>query len=332
METLIDQMRRDLLQTPSHSIPEVLATQVPLPGFHQAKIQTTPHVAPTPTLASAQLPQQFDQTAKFYLSEQEHLDDLKAMSERYLATPSEVSPTPLVLKDFLIQTGQQAPTLQMQEQDLCEKCQSRVILKAELALLVCTKCAHAIKYMDTTSANMVYGEEMEFSHYTYQRTNYFNEYLSVFQAKESYQVPTADLNLVMKHLWQWHGVRQVSDITIELVRKTIRKSKLKHLYKHNTQVFCRITGQAPPRLSTELETRAKLMFKNLLPCFEKHAPPTRKNFFSYSLVCYKILQLLGQHHLLHHFPLLKETTKIKEMDKTWRLICAELGWQFQSSV
>jgi len=337
METLIQQMRQELLVPQVTNTSSVATAVLPPPvscGFRQAKVQVVPASVTLPVEALP-LPAQFDQTAKFYLSEQEHLDDLQAMLSHYAPAgdiPLITTQTPLVLKDFLVQTVQQAPTLQIQEHDACDKCQSRVILKAELALLVCTNCAHAVKYMDTTSANMVYGEEMEFSHYTYQRTNYFSEYLSVFQAKESYQVPTTDLQLIMKNLWHWHGIRQVKDITIELVRKTIRKSKLKHLYKHNTQVWCRITGQAPPRLSTELEARAKLMFKSLLPCFEKHAPPTRKNLFSYSLVCYKILQLLGQHHLLHHFPLLKETSKVKQMDETWRLICADLGWQFQSSI
>ena len=49
-----------------------------------------------------------------------------------------------------------------------------------------------------------------------------------------------------------------------------------------------------PKLSPYLEDKLKLMFSEIQEPFEKHCPPTRKNFLSYSYVLYKFCELLGE--------------------------------------
>jgi hypothetical protein len=82
----------------------------------------------------------------------------------------------------------------------------------------------------------------------------------------------------------------------------------------------------------ELEDTFKSMFMQIQDPFEKHCPPTRKNFLSYSYVFHKFCQLLELDELLVYFPLLKSREKLFEQDKIWKNICKELRWQFIPSL
>ena len=81
----------------------------------------------------------------------------------------------------------------------------------------------------------------------------------------------------------------------------------------------------------ELEDALKRMFQSIQAPFERHCPPTRKNFLSYSYVLYKLFELLGERSYLPYFPLLKSHEKLYQQDVIWRNICQDLDWQFVSS-
>jgi hypothetical protein len=70
------------------------------------------------------------------------------------------------------------------------------------------------------------------------------------------------------------------------------------------------------------------MFKDIQAPFEKHCPPERKNFLSYSYVLYKFCELLGEDEYLEYFPLLKSKEKLYNQDVLFRKICEELRWEF----
>jgi hypothetical protein len=78
----------------------------------------------------------------------------------------------------------------------------------------------------------------------------------------------------------------------------------------------------------ELEERLRIMFKDIQAPFEKHCPPERKNFLSYSYVLYKFCELLGEDEYLEYFPLLKSKEKLYNQDVLFRKICEELRWEF----
>ena len=68
------------------------------------------------------------------------------------------------------------------------------------------------------------------------------------------------------------------------------------------------------------------------PAFEKHCPPDRKNFLSYSYCLYKFFQLLGYDDLLSSFSLLKGKDKLHKQDLIFEKICKDLEWEFLPSV
>ena len=235
-----------------------------------------------------------------------------------------------MLDDYLISVEGQAPKLSTHEEDVCEVCHEPLVLEPEQSLLVCVKCRTSRNYMDATSNAMAYGEEVEFAAYSYQRTNYFNEYLTMFQAKETSQVSQKDLDTVMAVLWE-QRVTDKSQITLERIRDIVRSKRMNHVYKQITQIWCRITGNPPPRLTAKQEEQCRMMFRAIQEPFERHCPQDRKNFFSYSFCLFKFMQLMGYPQFLKHFMLLKDRPKLKLMDGIWQKICKDLDWQFFES-
>jgi len=87
-----------------------------------------------------------------------------------------------------------------------------------------------------------------------------------------------------------------------------------------------------PKLPPELENRLKAMFVEIQKPFDRHCPPDRKNFLSYSYTLYKFCELLGEDEYLQYFQLLKCSKKLYNQDQIWKKICKELRWEFIPSV
>jgi len=134
----------------------------------------------------------------------------------------------------------------------------------------------------------------------------------------------------MQALWEERFIDK-SQITLEKIREIVRKQRLHHVYKQITQIWCRITGNSPPRLTAKEEERCRMMFKAIQEPYDRHLPPDRKNFFSYSYCLYKFMQLIGYPQYLKHFTLLKDRPKLEMMDAIWRKICQDLDWQYVES-
>ena len=120
--------------------------------------------------------------------------------------------------------------------------------------------------------------------------------------------------------------------TPRLVRGILRKLRLRRAYDHCVQVAARISGVAPKRITPEQEERLRLMFMQMQPVFEKYAPKNRTNFLSYSYCLYKFTELLGYTEFMPYFSLLKGRDKLAKQDLIFSKICAELDWEFISSV
>jgi hypothetical protein len=116
------------------------------------------------------------------------------------------------------------------------------------------------------------------------------------------------------------------------VREFLKKLKLNKYYEHTHHIVDVLNGVPPPKLTEDLESRLKRMFAQIQDPFDKHCPPTRRNFLSYSYVLFKFCELLGHDELLPYFPLLKSSEKLYQQDQIWKKICGELDWQYIASV
>lgn len=235
-----------------------------------------------------------------------------------------------IISEYLTDVHGEAPKIVLEQKDTCPYCQHAMLLISTKSILCCQSCGYSTTYLDATTSSVSYGDEVEFASFSYKRLNHFNEWLQQVQAKESTEISQQVLDQVMDEL---HNQRvKLKDITNVKIREVLKTLKLRKTYEHVAQIKMRITGQAPPRMTADMEELCRLCFIAVQPAFEKHCPPDRKNFLSYSYCLYKFFQILGYDDFLDSFTLLKGRDKLTKQDEIFKKICVELDWQFLPSV
>jgi hypothetical protein len=214
--------------------------------------------------------------------------------------------------------------------DICTECNEPMMILGSESLLACPKCKRTRVFIQATSSRIAYGEEVEFTSFSYKRQNHFQEWLTCFQAKESTEIPLKTLESVMEMLWVM-GVRSCNEVTSIIVREALKKLKLRKIYENTAQITSRISGRPPPRMTPQQEEQARNMFSAIQQPFNKHCPPDRRNFLSYAYACYKIVELMGWDEYKSSFSLLKGQDKLKKQDQIFKFICQDLDWEFIES-
>ena len=236
----------------------------------------------------------------------------------------------LIKDEFEQSFGVRAPPIYVVSGDDCPHCGGQMRRLAEESMMCCAGCGRSTTYVDTTALSLGYGEDADFAAFSYRRDNHFREWLQCFQGKESTEIPRK----VMADIAADLAAARVAPGAIDQkrVRATLKKLKLRKYYENTTLITCRLTGRRPPRLSAPEEEQLRRMFQAIQAPFEKHCPPDRKNFLSYSYCLYKFCELLRLDKYLKHFSLLKGRDKLFKQDQIFRKICSELNWQYIPSV
>lgn len=221
-----------------------------------------------------------------------------------------------------------APPVFVVQGDICESCNVPMVVMSTEALLGCPRCSRTRPYLQATSSRIPYGEEVEFASFSYKRQNHFQEWLNAIQAKENTEVPNSVIQDVMEHMYNKNGIRSVSQITQTNLRSALKQLGMRKQYDHTMQIYVSITGKRPPRFSAFQEEQLRIMFEAIQGPFQKHCPPDRKNFLSYSYCLYKFCELVGYDHFLQYFMLLKGVEKLRKQDIIFKKICGEMDWQF----
>jgi hypothetical protein len=217
---------------------------------------------------------------------------------------------------------------------VCVGCDANMVYVARESMMVCRECGLTAEYMEMTDANMSYDQEVNqdvVNYFAYKRLNHFIEWLNSLQAKENTEIPEHVIVAVKAEFKKARATTR-ADITIKRVREFLKKLKMNKFYEHTHHIVNMLNGVPPPRLTDELEATLKHMFAQIQDPFDKHCPPTRRNFLSYSYVLFKFCELLGHDELLPYFPLLKSSEKLYQQDQIWKKICGELDWQYIASV
>lgn len=213
----------------------------------------------------------------------------------------------------------------------CELCNINRIVNHKEAVAICSECGSVVNYQDTDNCTEFSGEIEVLSQFSYKRTNHFKEWISMLLARESSSPPDDVIDQLLLELKK-NRIYDRDLITPERIREYLRKLGLHRMYEHIPLIIYKITGIPPPKISRELENQLIKMFEEIQGPFEKHKPPERKNFLSYSYCIYKFCQLLGQNHVLKHLSLIKNREKLHMQDKLFEKICKDLGWEFIPSL
>ena len=213
----------------------------------------------------------------------------------------------------------------------CKTCNSEKKPIASDGFCVCLNCGECEPIIIESDKPNYKDPIPEKSGYPYKRQNHFQELISRFQAKESTEIPKEVFDKIIIELKK-QKIYDRSTINLAKMKEILKKLSLNNYYEHIPHIISKLTGIPPPTISRETESTLKIMFKDIQKPFEKHCPKDRVNFLSYSYVLHKFCQLLELDHLLEHFPLLKNRDKLRQQDNIWKNICADLRWEYISSV
>lgn len=210
---------------------------------------------------------------------------------------------------------------------ICEKCSSEMIICLNEANITCSKCGYQDALLVDTDKPSYKDPPREVCYYAYKKINHFNEWLAQFQAKESTEIPDDVYDAILFQLKR-EQITNMSTLKPTKLREILRKMKCSKYYEHIPHIINRLNGQNAPFMSREDEEKLRHMFREIQPSFKKHCPKGRRNFLSYSYVLYKFCELLEMDEYLACFPLLKNRDKLYMQDKTWKLICEDMGWGY----
>jgi hypothetical protein len=236
-----------------------------------------------------------------------------------------------IFMDYLIDVENQnihRPT--ERKRDECTQCEdSNIVFFEDTSDLICDRCGLVIASL--VSEELTYREEQENTekivNYSYKRENHFNEQMSQFQAQEMTTIPDDVIEQLRAELKKLK-IKSLDEITHTRIRGLLKKLRLNKYYEHVPYITNILNGIKPPSMPQELEERLRIMFKDIQKPFDRHCPPDRKNFLSYSYVLYKFCELLGEDEYLQYFPLLKSKEKLYQQDVIWKNICSDLRWEF----
>jgi len=121
-------------------------------------------------------------------------------------------------------------------------------------------------------------------------------------------------------------------LTLRNIKDILKSLHYQNFYEHAAHILSKLSGLPPPTINRDTEDKLRHMFRQIQEPFERHKPPDRLNFLSYSYVLHKFCQLLELDNFTKCFPLLKSREKLRAQDKIWKNICKDLKWQYIPSI
>lgn len=212
--------------------------------------------------------------------------------------------------------------------DMCPTCRVAMRYSPTQQQLVCGTCKHWKRFADMTSHALAFGEEIEFTKYTYKPMSHLEDTMRSTEGSESHVVPYEQLWQIMYECARRH--LQPEDLTIGIIRDIC--DHLKSVKVENAvQCYCRLTGRAPRRMTPYMKEQMRLMFHAQEAPFRKHCEK-RVNNLSFSYILYKYCELLGYWEMLESMPLLRGTLNLSSHDTIFSKVCKELDWQYIPTV
>lgn len=234
-----------------------------------------------------------------------------------------------LLNEYLEATTQHKKNI-MYVSDICESCNSKMVIIKSESMMSCTNCGDSNWFFDADVPQ--WSDTVEIStQFAYERVSHFKEHLNQLQGKESKRIPDEIIHSILLEMGKLR-------ISVEKLTKTkllniLKKLKKSHYYNNTNSIMYRITGKKPPRLPQQLEERLIVLFKAIQKPFEIYKTKDRKNFFSYSYVIHKLLLIISIKEpevleYIKYFPLLKSRDKLIIQDTIFKKCCKSLSWQY----
>jgi hypothetical protein len=247
-----------------------------------------------------------------------------------------------VAAEFAAEFEGAPPPVTKTDHNTCSECGRPLRMVVSGSALVCGPCRLTRSHMDTTTAAMSYGDDVDMAAAQPKKGGHLDVKLRNFQGRSSKHIDPQ----VMLQIMQWllaRGFTSNDDVTWKTVRlalKALEKASPKRglyrrYYDHSMRISCLITRKAPPSMTPEQERITRAMFTAMRDPFDKWvmelAPDRVTGFVSYNYSLHKVFQLRGWHEFLAYFPLVGDIRKLRLQEAIWSGICWDMDWDFVSS-
>lgn len=221
---------------------------------------------------------------------------------------------------------------------ICKYC--NLILDIDNGFAVCQECGYCVKTIETSS-DPSYKEMQDYIYkpqFTYQKESHLDDWIRRFQAKENRSIEQYVLDSVILEAKK-QRITDLNTLTEDKVKRFLKNLNMNDYYDNVIAIINRINGRPPFTLTSEIENKIKIMFRQIQEPFIIYKPPSRKNFLSYSYILHQFFKILGLNEFTKYFPLLKSTDKLRQQDEIFKKIVEHMhekdksiNWVFHPTV
>lgn len=233
-------------------------------------------------------------------------------------------------KEVQYAAGMETRPVELTSFDMCPRCHVAMQHNPGQQQLVCPvpTCGHWKRFADMTSTALAFGEEVEYTRYMYKPVSHLDDIMRNMEGSEPSVVPASVLETIIRYLKSKRVPPE--EVTIPVVRQAISALQLKYT-EHTVQVYSRLTGRAPRRMTTYMKDQIRIMFHMQEEPYRRYCKD-RSNSLSFTYTLYKFCELLGYWEMLEPLPLLRGTNNLADHDSIFSKVCNELQWDFVPTV
>lgn len=216
------------------------------------------------------------------------------------------------------------------DHNICENCNESINgMESDTGYITCCNCGYTTLAIIDKEYIPTYREFQDIDfvpYFAYKRINHFKDWLNSIQGKENTLIPPDILKLIEKEIKRL----KIKDTSYHIIRTVLKGLGLSKYYE-NISLLLNIINSGNPQvicLTRKQEDILICKFREIQGPYEKHIPPDRKNFLSYSFILRKLCILEGYDFMLKYIPSMKDLKKINQQNIIWKKICKELNWSY----
>ena len=188
----------------------------------------------------------------------------------------------------------------------------------------CQQCGVSVPVLEHVRSSTSYNNPVAINNSSvYRRESHFRERLLIAQ-NICKQMPTKEevhrigLRLALYEL----------PCDIGSLRVVVKQLRLSRLYQSLPAVHSAMTGKHTPPMPPKLVDHIMDLFQRAQASYDRHRPPGRKNFLSYTYTAIKLMQLAGATCPQWFANVQSLSGAHKNQSQIWKLICRDLSWPF----
>lgn len=166
---------------------------------------------------------------------------------------------------------------------ICTTCSTQMLSVARESTMVCPKCFVSEPFVDMSSmstSSPYLNMDQRQNPFRHKRSVKITDFINHICARQRQVVPDSRIIEIAVEVHKKFSVTTTSDITLAMIRETMKGMRCDGILDHAMHIYCRIVGCAPPRLSTKAEEMLHILFVLIQEPWERLRPTPSTPFFS----------------------------------------------------